>query len=190
MCGFAGTVRLGDVDLVRRMTALMAYRGPDDCGLHESEDVILGHRRLSVLDTSDAGHQPMVSGNGAYVIAFNGEIYNFKVLRRELEKKGHVFHTGTDTETILAAYQEFGPDCLTKLEGMFGFALWDRTRRQLLLARDHTGIKPVFYCLAESGLAFASEMKPLLTCQASHLPSIVARCGLQSDSQATWKTSP
>jgi len=162
MCGFAGTVRLGDVDLVRRMTALMAYRGPDDCGLHESEDVILGHRRLSVLDTSDAGHQPMVSGNGAYVIAFNGEIYNFKVLRRELEKKGHVFHTGTDTETILAAYQEFGPDCLTKLEGMFGFALWDRTRRQLLLARDHTGIKPVFYCLAESGLAFASEMKPLL----------------------------
>lgn len=162
MCGIAGTVRLGDLDLVQRMTNLIAYRGPDDSGLYEEGEVRLGHRRLSILDLSEAGHQPMLSDDGQLVITFNGEIYNFLTLRHELEKKGYRFHTETDTEVMLNAYREFGIDFLTHLEGMFAFALWDRKLRQLLLARDRTGIKPLFYYQRGDGLAFASELKPIL----------------------------
>jgi asparagine synthase (glutamine-hydrolysing) len=162
MCGIAGTIRIGDLALVERMTTLMAYRGPDDSGLYEDGEVCLGHRRLSILDLSAAGHQPMQSADGQLVITYNGEIYNFVSLRCELEIQGYRFHTGTDTEVILAAYQAYGFNCLSKLEGMFAFALWDRRQRQLLLARDRTGIKPLFYHQAADGLAFASELKPLL----------------------------
>jgi asparagine synthase (glutamine-hydrolysing) len=162
MCGIAGTVRIGDLDLVERMTALIYYRGPDDYGLYEDGEVRLGHRRLSILDLSNAGHQPMQSDDGQLVITFNGEIYNYRELRRDLEKRGHRFHSGTDTETILYGYREFGIDCLNHLEGMFAFALWDRKQRQLLLARDRTGIKPLFYYQQGDGLAFASELKPIL----------------------------
>ncbi|HKG62268.1 MAG TPA: asparagine synthase (glutamine-hydrolyzing) [Pyrinomonadaceae bacterium] len=162
MCGIAGTVRIGDLALVERMTNLISYRGPDDVGLYEDGDVRLGHRRLSILDLSPAGHQPMLSDDGELAITFNGEIYNFLTLREELQKKGHQFHTETDTEVMLNAYREFGIDFLTHLEGMFAFALWDRKRRQLLLARDRTGIKPLFYYHQGDGLAFASELKPIL----------------------------
>jgi asparagine synthase (glutamine-hydrolysing) len=162
MCGIAGTIRMGDHTLVERMTALMAYRGPDDCGLYEDDEVCLGHRRLSILDLSAAGHQPMQSTDGQLVITYNGEIYNFVSLRCELETQGYRFHTGTDTEVILAAYQAYGINCLSKLEGMFAFGLWDRRQCQLLLARDRTGIKPLFYHQVADGLAFASELKPLL----------------------------
>lgn len=162
MCGIAGTVRIGDASLVERMTNLIAYRGPDDAGLYEDGEVRLGHRRLSILDLSEAGHQPMLSDDGELVITFNGEIYNFHTLRQKLEKSGHRFHTETDTEVMLNAYREFGIDFLTHLEGMFAFALWDRKLKQLLLARDRTGIKPLFYYQQGDGLAFASELKPIL----------------------------
>lgn len=162
MCGIAGTVRIGDLALVERMTNLISYRGPDDHGFYEDGDVRLGHRRLSILDLSAAGHQPMLSDDGELAITFNGEIYNFRTLREELEKRGYHFHTETDTEVMLNAYREFGVDFLTHLEGMFAFALWDRKRKQLLLARDRTGIKPLFYYQQGDGLAFASELKPIL----------------------------
>ncbi len=161
MCGIAGTIRIGDLDLVERMTTLMSYRGPDDWGVYEDGEVRLGHRRLSILDLSEAGHQPMLSDDGQLVITYNGEIYNYRELRLKLEKRGHRFQTGTDTETILSAYREFGIDCLSHLEGMFAFALWDRKQRQLLLARDRTGMKPLFYYQQGEGLAFASELKPI-----------------------------
>jgi len=162
MCGIAGTIRIGDLDLVQRMTSLISYRGPDDHGFYEDGEVRFGHRRLSILDLSEAGHQPMISDDGELVITFNGEIYNFRKLRRELEKRGYRFHTETDTEVVLKAYREFGIDFLRHLEGMFAFALWDRKQRQLLLARDRTGIKPLFYYQQGDGLAFASELKPIL----------------------------
>lgn len=162
MCGIAGTIRIGDLDLVERMTGLISYRGPDDYGLYEDGELRLGHRRLSILDLSEAGHQPMQSDDGELVITFNGEIYNFRELRRELEKRDYRFHTETDTEVMLSAYREFGIDFLCHLEGMFAFALWDRKQRQLILARDRTGIKPLFYYQQGDGLAFASELKPIL----------------------------
>lgn len=178
MCGITGTVRIGDLGLVERMTTLISYRGPDDSGLYEDGEVRLGHRRLSILDLSEAGHQPMQTDDGQLVITFNGEIYNYRELRADLEQRGHRFHTGTDTETILYAYREFGIDCLTHLEGMFAFALWDRKQRQLLLARDRTGIKPLFFYQREDGLAFASEIKPLLLVPG--LPRRVNRRALRS----------
>src|SRR5262245_47277455 len=122
MCGIVGAVRVGDLDLVRRMSDIIAYRGPDDSGLYEAGDVRLGHRRLSILDLSAAGHQPMQTDDGELVIVYNGEIYNFLELRSQLQLAGHQFHTGTDTEVILHAYRAWGRDCLTRFEGMFAFA--------------------------------------------------------------------
>jgi asparagine synthase (glutamine-hydrolysing) len=162
MCGITGTVRIGDRGLVEQMTDLIFYRGPDDHGVYEDGEVCLGHRRLSILDLSEAGHQPMQTDDGQLVITFNGEIYNYLELRGDLEKRGYRFRTGTDTETILYAYREFGIESLKRLEGMFAFAVWDRKEKQLLLARDRTGIKPLFYYQQNGGLAFASELKPLL----------------------------
>src|ERR1051325_9080758 len=162
MCGIAGTVRIGDLELVQRMTGLVSYRGPDDHGVYQDGEVLFGHRRLSILDLSQAGHQPMVSHDGQVAITFNGEIYNFQILRQQLERKGHRFYTDTDTEVMLIAYSEFGIDFLKHLDGMFAFALWDRRQQQLLLARDRTGIKPLFYYEQGGGLAFASELKSIL----------------------------
>jgi asparagine synthase (glutamine-hydrolysing) len=162
MCGIVGTIQLGDLGLIEQMTALMAYRGPDDVGFYEDGEVRFGHRRLSILDLSAAGHQPMQADDGLSVLVYNGEIYNFAALRAELEKRGARFYTGTDTEVILHAYRVWGVDCLRRFEGMFAFALWDRRLRQLLLARDRLGIKPLFYHRHGTALAFASELKPLL----------------------------
>jgi asparagine synthase (glutamine-hydrolysing) len=162
MCGITGTVRIGDIDLVKRMATLISYRGSDDHGFYEDGEIRLGHRRLSIIDLSEAGHQPMQTDDGELVIVYNGEIYNYRELRAELEKRGHSFQSASDTETILLAYREFGMDFLNYLEGMFAFALWDRRQRQLLLARDRLGIKPLFYHQQGDGLAFASELKPLL----------------------------
>lgn len=162
MCGIAGTVRIGDRALIARMTAMMTYRGPDDAGIYEDGEVRLGSRRLAILDLSAAGHQPMESDDGQLVVTFNGEIYNYPQLRDDLEARGHKFRSDSDTESIVYAYREYGVDCLQHLDGMFGFALWDRQLRQLLLARDRIGIKPVFYHVRGDALAFASELKPLL----------------------------
>jgi asparagine synthase (glutamine-hydrolysing) len=144
------------------MCSVLEHRGPDDEGLYVSGNVGLGHRRLSIIDLSAAGHQPMANEDGSIRIVFNGEIYNFPQLRDELEKKGHVFSSHTDTEAILHLYEEKGVECLQDLRGMFAFALWDENRRRLLLARDRLGKKPLVYALNNRRLLFASEIKSIL----------------------------
>ncbi len=142
----------------------MTHRGPDDIGEWWSADgcVGLGHRRLAIIDLSPAGHQPMQDASGELCIVFNGEIYNFADLRAELAAKGHAFRSHSDTEVILAAYREWGTDCLSRLNGMFAFALYDSRERRLFMARDRAGEKPLFYALADGILRFASELKGLL----------------------------
>ncbi len=157
------------------MLATIEHRGRDDEGVwtadqsHDSgRRISLGHRRLAIIDTSRAGHQPMFSADGRYVITFGGEIYNYQELRNELAQKGHVFQTQTDTEVLLTAFVEWGADCLPRLNGMFHFAVWDNRERRLTLARDHVGIKPLYYTHLPGregkpgSFIFASEIKAIL----------------------------
>ena len=167
MCGIVGCVSAGGMinpDLLIRMRDTMRHRGPDDAGVWWSSDrrVGLAHRRLAIIDLSPAGHQPMQSEKGDVCITFNGEIYNFQDLRRVLEEKGHVFQTRTDTEVILAAYRAWGTECVTRLSGMFAFAIYDAPARRLFLARDRAGEKPLFYRHTARGFTFASELKALM----------------------------
>jgi asparagine synthase (glutamine-hydrolysing) len=168
MCGICGVVRITgpgvDAELIRSMASTMRHRGPDDEGVWCSTDrrVGLGHRRLSIIDLSPAGHQPMQEATGRFWISFNGEIYNFQELREELVKLGHAFHTATDTEVILEAYREWGLECVKKLNGMFAFALYDLDLQRLFLARDRAGEKPLFYRHGDGTFAFASELKALM----------------------------
>jgi asparagine synthase (glutamine-hydrolysing) len=173
MCGIAGFVdgfvtatREGDEALVRAMCGVIRHRGPDDEGVHVEAGVGLGMRRLSIIDLS-TGHQPMRNEDGTVVVVFNGEIYNYRELRRELESHGHAFYTSSDTETIVHAYEQWGEDAFARLRGMFGIALWDRTTRTLLLARDRAGIKPLHYVTHDGRLYFGSEIKSLLTAGAA-----------------------
>ena len=166
MCGICGKLNfeLGttvDAGLVRGMLDTIRHRGPDDEGLYLGGQVALGHRRLSIIDLG-GGHQPLSNEDGTVWIVFNGEIYNYRELRAFLLTKGHVFRTNSDTETIVHLYEEFGPQCLEKLRGMFAFAIWDENKRSLFLARDRVGIKPLYYCLADKSLVFASEIKAIL----------------------------
>lgn len=167
MCGIAGifhaeTPKPVDPARVERMCDALAHRGPDGAGVWTDHGVGLGHRRLSIIDVAGSP-QPMHSADSRAVIVFNGEIYNFRELRRELEQAGFNFRTSGDTEVILAAWQRWGPDCLARLDGMFAFALYDRDKRQLFLARDRFGVKPLFMAhLSDGSLAFASELKGLL----------------------------
>ena len=161
MCGIAGMVGAPDPRLLRAMARIMAHRGPDDEGVWHDADAGLAARRLKIIDLV-GGHQPMANEDGSCWLAFNGEIYNYRELRARLEAKGHAFQSRSDGETILHLYEEDGDGCLDGLEGMFGFALWDRARRRLLLARDPLGIKPVYYREHDGRLAFASEAKALL----------------------------
>jgi asparagine synthase (glutamine-hydrolysing) len=171
MCGFAGFLsssgftRDALIDHAGRMIAPIVHRGPDDCGIWADEraGVALGFRRLAILDLSPNGHQPMTSASGRFVIAFNGEIYNFSDLRRELEPRGHRFHGHSDTEVMLAAFEEWGlREAVRRFVGMFAVAIWDNDRRELSLFRDRLGKKPLFvYC--EPGLvSFGSELKALV----------------------------
>ena len=167
MCGICGVVRVNsqvEPDLIQAMADTLRHRGPDDQGSWRSSDgrVGLGHRRLSIIDLSPAGHQPMKDASGRLWISFNGEIYNFQELREELVKLGHAFHTATDTEVILEAYREWGLGSVKKLNGMFAFALFDLDCQRLFLARDRAGEKPLFYRHAEGTFAFASELKALM----------------------------
>ena len=167
MCGIAGIYHFdpdarADEALLRRMTDLLAHRGPDDAGLYRSGPVGLGHRRLSIIDLSAAGHQPMGSADGSVWITYNGECYNHQAFVGEIEGRGHRFRSSSDTETLLCLYEEHGPAFLTKLDGMFALAIWDARRRRLLLARDRLGIKPLFYYHDREHLVFASELKALL----------------------------
>ena len=173
MCGFVGYC--GDAQLaqageplLRAMTDTIAYRGPDASGHWHAAGIGLGHRRLSIVGLGD-GQQPMHSPDGGHVIAYNGEVFNFVELRHELEARGHVFRTGSDTEVILHLYAEYGPDCVHHLNGDFAFALWDQRQQRLLLARDRLGVRPLFYTQHQGTLYFASEIKALL-----RVPGIVA----------------
>ena len=162
MCGICGVVGPGaGRALGERMNASLAHRGPDGAGLYEDDGVVLGHRRLSVIDLVSGG-QPMSNEDGSVWALHNGEIYNFRELRRELEGQGHQFRTGSDTEVLVHLYEQYGDGFLPKLDGMFAVALWDQTRRRLLLARDEFGIKPLHYHFDGHTLRFASEVKALL----------------------------
>ncbi|MHC4549819.1 MAG: asparagine synthase (glutamine-hydrolyzing) [Planctomycetota bacterium] len=165
MCGFAGLVAVngGGVDrgIVERMTESLRHRGPDDEGVYLAGSVGLGFRRLSILDLSPAGHQPMESPDGRAVIVFNGEIFNYVELRRDLEARGHVFRSTGDTEVLLAAYREWGRDCLAKLNGMWAFLIFDRERGRIFGSRDRFGIKPLYWHRAGDTYLFASEIKAI-----------------------------
>ena len=165
MCGIAGILRVdgapAGADLLGAMTSAIAHRGPDGDGFFCDGSVGLGHRRLAIIDLA-TGDQPMATEDGSLVLVFNGEIYNFRELRRELEGRGATFRTTSDTEVILQAYEAWGVDCLPRLRGMFAFALWDRPRRRLFLARDRVGIKPLVYAWDGRRLLFGSEIKALL----------------------------
>ena len=167
MCGIAGLYQWADdVDavrtLVRGMCQAIVHRGPDDEGIFAGPPIGLGMRRLSIIDV-DGGHQPIQNEDGTVSVVFNGEIYNFRSLREELERRGHRFKTKTDTEVIVHAYEEDGPDCVKHFNGIFSFAIWDHRLRRLVLARDRMGVKPLYYVQVGAKLAFASEIKSLLT---------------------------
>jgi asparagine synthase (glutamine-hydrolysing) len=167
MCAISGKCYLrhdrdADFRVIESMTDIMSHRGPDDHGFYCRGSVALGHRRLSILDLSPAGHQPMCNEDGTVWVVFNGEIYNYKQLRSQLEGKGHQFRSTSDTEVIVHAYEQYSVDCVKHFDGMFAFAIWDERRRRLLLARDHFGIKPLYYFTGPDFLSFASEIKALL----------------------------
>ncbi len=166
MCGIAGIFNLNGEPvsqvILRRMTDSIAHRGPDGEGFYIDSFVGLGHRRLAIIDLSPAGHQPMATGDGNYILTYNGEVYNFQELRIELESLGHKFRSRTDTEVVLHAYAQWGPECLRRFNGMFAFAIWDRTKQELFLARDRYGIKPLYYTFVGHTFLFASEQKAIL----------------------------
>jgi asparagine synthase (glutamine-hydrolysing) len=167
MCGIAGIVKLDPRETVeearlKRMADVLRHRGPDGEGFFADGPVGLAHRRLAIVDVA-GGQQPMTNEDGSVWIVFNGEIYNHAALRPGLEARGHAYRSRSDTETILHLYEEEGERCVERLQGMFAFALWDRARRRLLLARDRLGIKPLYYAVTQRELLFASEIKALLT---------------------------
>jgi asparagine synthase (glutamine-hydrolysing) len=165
MCGIAGMIgRNGEMvtaEQVRRMTDTIVHRGPDDEGIFAQDNVGLGMRRLSIIDLS-GGRQPIYNEDHTVTVVFNGEIYNFPELRKDLESRGHQFYTHSDTEVIVHLYEEMGADCITQLRGMFAIALYDAKRNSILLARDRLGKKPLYYALREGRLYFGSEIKALL----------------------------
>ena len=165
MCGIVGIVHADPGhavprSLVARMLDAIRHRGPDDEGTHIDGPVGLGMRRLSIIDLA-GGHQPIYDESRSRVIVFNGEIYNYRALRNQLEARGHRFRTASDTETVVHLHEEHGAACVERLRGMFAFALWNSRERELLLARDRFGIKPLYVVTASWGVAFASELKAL-----------------------------
>jgi asparagine synthase (glutamine-hydrolysing) len=166
MCGIAGLVGLNgqkiEASLIKAMTRMVAHRGPDGEGFFLEGNVGLGHRRLAIVDLSADGAQPMTAGQGQHTVVFNGEIYNYIEIRSELQALGHVFVTRTDTEVLLSAYAEWGPACVRRFNGMWSFALYDRTRGQLFCSRDRFGEKPFYYVRNHNFFAFGSEIRQLL----------------------------
>jgi asparagine synthase (glutamine-hydrolysing) len=164
MCGIAGIFSFNSKvthDSIIKMTSILSHRGPDGDGTFIQENIGMGHRRLSVVDLTNAGQQPMFSFNGRYCISYNGEVYNYRELRSELELNGYRFVTKTDTEVVLNAYIHWGSNCVKKFNGMFAFAIWDSLSKVLFLARDRYGIKPLYYNLSTTAFVFASEIKAI-----------------------------
>lgn len=161
MCGICG-FNSNDENLVKKMTSAINHRGPDANGVKTFENFSIGNARLSILDLSVNGNQPMCSDNGKLWIVYNGEVYNFGQIREELLKKGYKFKSNTDTEVVLKSYEEYGHRCLQKFNGMFAIAIWDNEKKELFLARDRIGIKPLYYYLKDGRLVFASEIKSIL----------------------------
>src|SRR5690348_8615828 len=165
MCGIAGFASAKPLresaSLIYRMADAVAHRGPDDSGFYRDDHIALGHRRLSIIDLP-GGHQPMPNQAGTLQLVYNGEIFNHAQLRAELEKAGRRYRTHCDTETIIHAYEEFGPACLSRFRGMFAFAIWDSVRNRLFCARDRLGKKPFYYSWDSAVFVFGSEIKALL----------------------------
>src|SRR4051812_27812914 len=166
MCGIAGVIysdpaRPADGAVLKAMGDAIAHRGPDAEGYWAEPELGLVHRRLSIIDLA-AGDQPIGNEDGSVQVVFNGEIYNFQGLRADLEARGHRFRTRSDTEVLVHLYEEHGPDLVERLGGMFAFALWDRTRRRLVLARDRLGVKPLHVYRDVEKLVFGSELKAIL----------------------------
>src|SRR5215470_3988355 len=166
MCGIAGIVNQNnkiDRESLKLMTRAIAHRGPDGEGIwiNDTGNVGLGHRRLAIIDLSDTGKQPMFYANGRYAITYNGEIYNYVELRKELESCGYTFVSTSDTEVLLALFAEKQEKSLFDLDGMFAFAIWDKKKRRLFAARDRFGEKPFYYAVYNNAFYFASEMKAL-----------------------------
>ena len=182
MCGFVGIFDPGgrapiDRLLLDRMNRTQRHRGPDGEGMHVAPGIGLGHTRLAIIDL-EAGAQPMYDEDRSVVVVYNGEIYNFRGLRDELRARGHLFHTASDTEVIVHAWEEWGEGCVPRFRGMFAFALWDERQRTLFLARDRLGIKPLHYAILPNGqLLFASELKGLLA--HPDLPRRIDPCALE-----------
>jgi asparagine synthase (glutamine-hydrolysing) len=178
MCGICGFYGSKDRMLLEAMSGILAHRGPDDSGFYEDELVSLGHRRLSIIDLSPQGRQPMCNEDASVWLTFNGEIYNFRDLKGSLEAKGHIFRSHTDSEVILHSYEEYGLECVDNLRGMFAFALWDSKKRRLVICRDRIGKKPLYYWQSGERLIFASEIKSLLLCR--DIPREINREGFYS----------
>ena len=157
MCGIAG-FNWPDRRLVKTMTDALHHRGPDDEGLYVDDDISLGHRRLSILDLSELGRQPMAYAHSGreVIVTFNGEIFNFREIRQALDTKGYRFRSESDTELLLASYLEWGPECVCRFNGMWAFALYERAESRLFLSRDRFGEKPLHYRLVDGRLIFAS----------------------------------
>ena len=144
------------------MISSIRYRGPDEAGVYLDSDIALGHCRLSIVGLND-GIQPICNEDGTLWIVFNGEVFNYPELKSELQKKNHIFKTGTDTEVLIHLYEEYGKECLTRVNGQFAFAIWDCLKKELFLARDRVGIRPLYYYHSGSKFSFASEIKAIFT---------------------------
>lgn len=180
MCGINGIFHLNykqvDQNQLIKMRDILEHRGPDDAGFYINNNIGLGHRRLSIIDTSSAGHQPFFSDNGRYSMVFNGEIYNYQSFIPELKSKGITFKSGSDTEVLLKLYELYGMEMLHRLNGMFAFAIWDNQEKKLTLCRDRMGVKPLYYCIYHSTLYFASEQKAIF---GAGVPLEVSESGLE-----------
>ena len=166
MCGIAGILSLSptkdaSAERLERMLASIFHRGPDEAGRLVDRELAMGMRRLSIIDLVD-GQQPIFNESGRYAVVFNGEIYNYRELRNDLIARGHTLKTHSDTEVIVHLYEECGEACLEQLRGMFGFAIWDNVRRELFVARDRLGIKPLYYTECDGDFVFGSEIKAIL----------------------------
>ena len=167
MCGIAGIIHKHEVPvepgIVRKMTESLHHRGPDASGVFVKDNVGLGHRRLAIIDTSAVANQPMFNEDGSIVVVFNGEIYNFQEIADTLIAKGHRFSTRSDTEVIVHAWEEFGQDCVSHFRGMFALVVYDIRKKQVFIARDRLGKKPLFYSFNKDKFIFASEIKAIRT---------------------------